>query len=47
MKLTIQTGIVGLNRRKKELLEWEYFNLQKFLGGDKAVVLYERISNKP
>ncbi|MEM3881450.1 MAG: transposase [Candidatus Bathyarchaeia archaeon] len=40
MKLTIQAGIVGLTQRKKELLDREYSNLQRFLRGDKAVPLY-------
>jgi hypothetical protein len=40
MRLTVQAGIVGLTRRKKELLDREYINLQRFLRGDKAVPLY-------
>jgi putative transposase len=40
MRLTVQAGIVGLTRRKKELLDREYANLQRFLSGDKAVPLY-------
>ncbi|MCW4007362.1 MAG: RNA-guided endonuclease TnpB family protein [Candidatus Bathyarchaeota archaeon] len=40
MRLTIQAGVVGLTRRKKELLDREYSNLQKFLRGDKTVPLY-------
>ena len=40
MRLTFQAGIVGLTRRKKELLDREYNNLQRFLRGDKAVPLY-------
>ncbi len=40
MKLTIQAGIVGLTRRKKEILDREYDNLQRFLWGDKTVPLY-------
>ncbi|MEM3520347.1 MAG: transposase [Thermoproteota archaeon] len=40
MKLTIQAGIVGLTRRKKEILDREYTNLQRFLSGDKTVLLY-------
>ncbi|MEM3832707.1 MAG: transposase [Thermoprotei archaeon] len=38
--MTIQAGVVGLTRRKKDLLDREYFNLQKFLRGDKTVPLY-------
>ncbi|MHC1610024.1 MAG: RNA-guided endonuclease InsQ/TnpB family protein [Candidatus Methanospirareceae archaeon] len=40
MKLTIQAGVVGLTRRKKEILDREYSNLQRFLKGDKTVSLY-------
>ena len=40
MRLTVQAGIVGLTRRKKELLDREYNNLQRFLRGDKTVPLY-------
>jgi len=40
MRLTVQAGIVGLTRRKKELLDREYNNLQRFLRGDKSVPLY-------
>ncbi|MEM3882170.1 MAG: hypothetical protein QXO23_02105 [Candidatus Methanomethyliaceae archaeon] len=40
MKLTIQAGVVGLTRRKKELLDREYSNLQRFLKGDKTIPLY-------
>jgi hypothetical protein len=40
MRLTVQAGIVGLTRRKKELLDREYNHLQRFLRGDKAVPLY-------
>jgi putative transposase len=40
MRLTVQAGIVGLTRRKKELLDREYNNLQRFLRGDEAVPLY-------
>ncbi len=39
-KLTIQAGIVKLTKRKREILEREYNNLQKFLRGDKSVPLY-------
>ena len=39
-KLTIQAGIIKLTKRKKEILEREYNNLQKFLKGDKSVPLY-------
>ncbi|MBS7635658.1 hypothetical protein KEJ34_09335 [Candidatus Bathyarchaeota archaeon] len=40
MRLTIQAGIVGLTRSKKEILDREYSNLQRFLKGDRAVPLY-------
>ncbi|MGQ9468732.1 MAG: hypothetical protein ACUVTD_02750 [Nitrososphaerales archaeon] len=40
MKLTIQCGVVGLTRRKKEILDREYSNLQRFLRGDGDVPLY-------
>ena len=40
MRLTVQAGIVGLTRRKKEILDREYSNLQRFLKGDKTVPLY-------
>ena len=40
MKLTVQAGIVRLTRRKRELLDREYDNLQRFLHGDKSVPLY-------
>ena len=40
MRLTVQAGIVGLTRRKRELLDREYSNLQRFLHGDKTVKLY-------
>jgi len=40
MRLTVQAGIVGLTRRKREILDREYDNLQKFLRGDKTVPLY-------
>lgn len=40
MRLTIQAGIVRLTRRKKEILDREYDNLQKFLQGDRTVPLY-------
>jgi len=38
--LTIQAGIIKLTKRKKEILEREYDNLQKFLAGDDSVSLY-------
>jgi len=34
MRLTIQCGIVKLTKRKKEILDREYNNLQKFLNGE-------------
>ncbi|MEM3883165.1 MAG: hypothetical protein QXO23_07275 [Candidatus Methanomethyliaceae archaeon] len=40
MRLTVQAGIVGLTRRKKEILDREYSNLQKFLKGDRDAPLY-------
>jgi putative transposase len=40
LRLTIQAGIVGLTRRKQELLDNEYTNLQLFLKGKKAARLY-------
>jgi len=40
MRLTIQAGIVGLTRRKKEILDREYSNLQRFLRGDRTSPLY-------
>lgn len=40
MRLTIQAGIVRLTTRKKEILDREYDNLQKFLRGDKKAPLY-------
>jgi putative transposase len=40
VRLTIQAGIVGLTRRKQELLDSEYTNLQLFLKGKKDVPLY-------
>jgi len=40
MRLTVQAGIVGLTRRKREILDREYCDLQKFLGGDENVPLY-------
>ncbi|MEM2922558.1 MAG: RNA-guided endonuclease TnpB family protein [Nitrososphaerota archaeon] len=40
MRLTIQAGVVGLTRRKRELLDRECFNLQSFLKGDRTVPLY-------
>lgn len=39
-KLTVQAGIIKLTKRKKEILEREYNNLQKFLRGNKSVLLY-------
>jgi len=39
-KLTIQAGIIKLTKRKRELLEREYSNLQQFLKGDKSIPLY-------
>lgn len=38
--MPIDSGIVELTRRKKELLAREYSNLQKFLQGDRTVPLY-------
>ena len=40
MRLTVQAGIVGLTRRKREILDREYSNLQRFLRGDETVSLY-------
>ena len=40
MRLTVQAGIVRLTQRKREALDREYSNLQKFLNGDKTVPLY-------
>jgi putative transposase len=40
VRLTVQAGIVGLTRRKKELLDREYANLQRFLKDDETVPLY-------
>lgn len=40
MRLTVQSGIVKLTRRKKEALDREYTNLQKFLNGDNNIPLY-------
>ncbi|MEM0075013.1 MAG: hypothetical protein QXV84_01555 [Conexivisphaerales archaeon] len=40
MRLTIQAGIVRLTRRKREILDGEYSNLQKLLNGDRNVPLY-------
>ncbi len=40
MRLTVQSGIVKLTRRKREALDREYANLQKFLNGDKTASLY-------
>lgn len=40
MRLTIQAGIVRLTRRKREALDSEYNNLQKFLKGDKTIPMY-------
>jgi hypothetical protein len=40
MRLTVQSGIVKLTRRKREALDREYDNLQKFLRGDSTVSLY-------
>jgi len=40
MRLTVQAGIVRLTRRKREALDREYVNLQKFLNGDETVALY-------
>lgn len=40
MRLTIQCGIVKLTRRKREILDREYDNLQSFLHGEKDVPLY-------
>jgi putative transposase len=40
MRLTVQSGIVKLTQRKREALDREYGNLQKFLNGDKTVPLY-------
>jgi putative transposase len=40
MRLTVQAGVVGLTRRKKELLDREYANLQRFLKGDKTSPVY-------
>ncbi|MEM0075709.1 MAG: hypothetical protein QXV84_05110, partial [Conexivisphaerales archaeon] len=40
MKLTIQAGIVGLTRRKREILDREYTNLQRFPSDDETVPLY-------
>jgi len=39
-RLTVQAGIVGLTRMKKEILDREYSNLQRFLKGNKTVPLY-------
>jgi putative transposase len=40
MRLTIQSGIVKLTHRKREALDREYNNLQKFLRGDRNISLY-------
>lgn len=40
MRLTVQSGIVKLTRRKREALDREYDNLQKFLRGDRNIPLY-------
>ncbi|MEM4158083.1 MAG: transposase [Candidatus Methanomethylicaceae archaeon] len=40
MRLTVQAGIVRLTRRKKEILDREYSNLQKLLKGDRDAPLY-------
>jgi len=40
MRLTVQSGIVKLTRRKREALDREYHNLQKFLNSDRNVPLY-------
>nr|MDO8135427.1 hypothetical protein [Candidatus Njordarchaeum guaymaensis] len=40
MRLTIQCGIVKLTRRKRELLDREYNNLQEFLKVNRQVALY-------
>jgi len=40
MRLTVQCGVVKLTRRKRETLDREYDNLQKFLKGNKNVPLY-------
>jgi putative transposase len=40
MRLTVQSGIVKLTQRKKNALDSEYDNLQKFLRGDKTAPLY-------
>ncbi|MEM3242843.1 MAG: hypothetical protein QXK57_07575 [Conexivisphaerales archaeon] len=38
--MTIQAGIVGLTRRKREILDREYTNLQRFPSDDETVPLY-------
>ena len=40
MRLTVQCGIVRLTQRKREVLDREYGNLQKFLEGDNTIPLY-------
>lgn len=40
MRITIKCGIVKLTKRKKDILDREYNNLQDFLKGDDSVPLY-------
>jgi putative transposase len=40
LRLTIQAGIINLTKRKQQLLDREYTNLQLFLKGKKDVQLY-------